>query len=152
MLFCATSRLLNTLNSGWEAVAAYLRAHAPEIGVPGPSLGTMEPENQHVYQSRLSSVPCAWTRRGADSIARIRSRMASGRPVLRLGRGRRVTPAARARRQRRVDEALARSGPAASQVVASEGRGWEYPAQASTSGMRADVRYESGLTADLRLR
>ena len=133
-------------------VAPYLRAHASSIGVEGPSLGTMEPENQHVYQSRLSSVPCAWTRRGADSIARIRSRIASGREVLRLGRGRRITPAARRRREGRVEAALAGAGPSASQVVQSEGRGWEYPLRGSTSGMRADVRYESGLTADLRLR
>lgn len=132
------------------AVAPYLRGHASCIGVAGPSLGTMEPENQHVYQSRLSSVPCAWTRRGADSVARIRSRQASGREVPRLSRADRVTPGARARRERRVDESL-RARPGAAQVVPCEGRGWEYPVQASTTGDRADIQFESGLRAEHRL-
>ena len=132
-------------------VAPYLRAHASSLGVEGPSLGTMEPENQHVYQSRLSSVSCAWTRRGADAVARIRSRRASGRAIPRRGRAERVPTRALARRQARVERSLAKAGPTESQVVQSEGRGWEFPAQASTSGMRADVRYESGLTADRKL-
>lgn len=132
------------------AVAPYLRGHASCIGVAGPSLGTMEPENQHVYQSRLSSVPCAWTRRGADSVARIRSRQASGREVPRLTREARVSARERARRERRVEGSL-RSGPVASQVVSSEGKGWEYPAQASTTGHRADIQFESGLRADHKL-
>jgi len=133
------------------AVAPYLRGHASCIGVAGPSLGTMEPENQHVYQSRLSSVPCAWTRRGGvDSVARIRSRQASGREVPRLTRDARVSARERARRERRVEDSL-RSGPVASQVVSSEGRGWEYPAQASTTGNRADIQFESGLRADHKL-
>ncbi|MCH3942557.1 MAG: UPF0236 family protein [Atopobiaceae bacterium] len=132
------------------AVAPYLRAHASCIGVAGPSLGTMEPENQHVYQSRLSGVPCAWTRRGADSMARIRSRQASGRVVPRLSRATRITPKARSRREERIERALCH-GPVASQVVSSEGRGWEYPTQASTTGYRADVQFESGLRADHKL-
>lgn len=132
------------------AVAPYLRRHASSIGVPGPSLGTMEPENQHVYKSRMASVPCAWTRRGASDMARIRSRIASGREVLRLTREQRVSEAASRRRLARVEAALSH-GPSAADVVQSEGRGYEYPVQASTSGMRADVQYESGLRSDLRL-
>lgn len=133
-------------------VAPYLRNHASEIGADGPSLGTMEAENQHVYKSRMASVPCAWTREGADSMARIRSRRASGREIPRLDREHRTTDAARRRRQERVDAALPRAVPGASSVAMSEGKGYDYPVQASTSGMRADVRYESGLTADHRLR
>lgn len=133
-------------------VAPYLRAHASEIGAPGPSLGTMESENQHVHESRMASVPCAWTREGANSMARIRSRMASGREVPRLDRAHRVTEAARSRRRRRVEAALEGSGMRPSEVAGTAGRGYDYPLQSSTLGMRADIRYESGLTADHRLR
>jgi hypothetical protein len=132
------------------AVAPYLRGHASCMGVAGPSPGTMEPENQHVYQSGLSSVPCAWTRRGADSVARIRSRQASGREVPHLSRTDRVTPEARARREQRIDGAL-RARPDAAQVVSCEGKGREYPARASTTGHRAGIQFESGLRADHKL-
>lgn len=47
---------------------------------------------------------------------------------------------------------MAKAGPTASGVAATEGKGYDWPVQASVAGMRADVRYESGLTADLRLR
>ena len=53
-----------------HAAARYLRNHAGSIGVPGPSLGTMEAENQHVYKSRMASVPCAWSEQGASDMAR----------------------------------------------------------------------------------
>ena len=82
---------------------------------------------------------------------RIRSRRASGRAIPRRGRAERVPTRALARRQARVERSLAKAGPTESQVVQSEGRGWEFPAQASTSGMRSDVRYESALTADRKL-
>lgn len=133
-----------------ERVAPYLRAHASEIGVPGPSLGTMEAENQHVYKSRMASVPCAWGKAGADSMARIRSRRASGRAVPRLDRAHRMTDAARERRRSRVEAALEKSGLRASEVALTAGSGYDYPVQSSTRGMRADIRYESGLTADHR--
>lgn len=41
------------------------------------SLGTMEAEQQHVYGARMDSVPCGWSERGADAMARVRSRRAS---------------------------------------------------------------------------
>lgn len=133
-------------------VAPYLRNHASEIGADGPSLGTMEAENQHVYKSRMAAVPCAWTREGADAMARIRSRRASGRGIARLDRAHRATEASRGRRAARVEAALSKAGLPASGVPRAEGKGYDYPVQSSTSGLRADVRYESGLTADLRLR
>ena len=55
-------------------VLAYLRNNMGIIAAEGPSLGTMESENQHLYKSRMTSVPCAWTREGASHMARLRSR------------------------------------------------------------------------------
>lgn len=55
-------------------VLAYLRNNMGIIAAEGPSLGTMESENQHLYKSRMASVPCAWTREGTSHMARLRSR------------------------------------------------------------------------------
>lgn len=61
-----------TAREGSGAVVAYLRRHAAEIG-GGPSMGTVEAEQQHTYKSRMASVPMAWSREGADAMARVRS-------------------------------------------------------------------------------
>ena len=91
-------------------VIRYLRSHADRIGVPGPSLGTMESENQHVYKSRMAGVPCAWSMQGASDMACIRSRQASGRPISHLSRderrGRRGSRGGSGRRSPHIQEAL----------------------------------------------
>lgn len=69
-------------------VVGYLRGHADPIGISGPSLGTMEAGNQHVYRSRMTAVPCAWSEQGTSDMARICSRQASGHERLRISRGR----------------------------------------------------------------
>lgn len=66
-----------TAAPGAEGVAAYLRRHAAEIG-GGPSMGTMEAEQQHMYKVRMGSFPCAWSPEGADAMARLRSWLGSG--------------------------------------------------------------------------
>lgn len=126
-----------------HAGARYLRNHAGSIGVPGPSLGTMEAENQHVYKSKMASVPCAWSEQGASDMARIRSRQASGRPIPHLSPEERRSARRRDRRKRK-EESILPSGPAASCAVASEGRGYEYPVRGSVEAMGAEVRYRSG--------
>ena len=108
-------------------VAAYLRNNMGLIDVEGPSLGTMESENQHLYGVRMDSFPCAWSRRGASDMARIRSRTHSGRAIPRQTREGSMTAKRRRRRAERELAALARLAP--SSVVKSEGRGWEPPRQ-----------------------
>ena len=45
------------------------RGNIDAIYTGGPSLGTMESEQQHVYGCRMDAFPCAWTLRGAVSLA-----------------------------------------------------------------------------------
>lgn len=125
-------------------VVGYLRHNMEFIDVSGPTLGTMESENQHLYGVRMDSFPCAWSPRGASDMARIRSRVHSGREVPRMTREKSASPRRRARRERRELEFLAHSGQTASQVVQSVGKGWE-PPQASVAGLSAEVRFAAGV-------
>ena len=104
----------------------------------GPSLGTMESENQHVYGARMDSFPCAWSVRGASDMARLRSRAFSGRAVPRATREASGTARWRRARAERELAALARLSP--SNVVKSEGRGWE-PPRASVAALGSDARF-----------
>ena len=132
---------VGALRGGSDKVAAYLRNHAPEIG-GGPSMGTMEAEQQHTYKVRMASFPCAWSLAGADAMARCRSWIASGREVPRRTREQSLSP----KRRRARDERLARMvDPTPGRRLQSEGRGWEYPLTASVEGMRADIRFGAAL-------
>ena len=42
-----------------EQVIRYLEGNIDSIAVEGPSLGTMESENQHLYGARMDCWPCA---------------------------------------------------------------------------------------------
>ena len=128
-----------TAREGSEAVAAYLRRHAAEIG-GGPSMGTMEAEQQHMYKVRMASFPCSWSREGADAMARVRSWLYSGFELP----GRTREGSRSRRRAARRDERLASfvaSRPGTR--LKSEGKGWEYPVSASLAGMGSDVRFRS---------
>ena len=129
------------LNDGWDRVAAYLRNHAAEIG-GGPSMGTMEAEQQHTYKVRMASFPCAWSLAGADAMARVRSWVSSGRDVPRRSRAESVSKKRRRAREERLGHMV---DPTPSRRVQSEGKGWEYPLTASVEGLRADIRYEAAL-------
>lgn len=120
-------------------VAAYLRRHAAEIG-GGPSMGTMEAEQQHMYKVRMGSFPCAWSPAGADAMVRLRSWLGSGFALPPRTRESEQSPRRRERRERKLARRLARR---AGGRVKSEGKGWEYPLAASLGGFRADVRYEA---------
>lgn len=126
-------------------VVSYLRGNASAIAVEGPSLGTMESENQHLYGVRMDSFPCAWSAEGASAMARIRSRRASGREIPRMTREGSETPRRRARRNRREMRWLESQGMAAGQVVESVGKGWEPPHRASVSGLSAEIRFAAGI-------
>lgn len=126
-------------------VAAYLRNNAEFIRSCPPSLGTMEAENEHLYASRMKSVPCGWSAQGASDMARIRSRKYSGRAVPMPTRESSLSRKRRQARRKRVDAFFEKG---LSHPVKYVGEGYEYPHKASTTAMRADIRYYAGLTAD----
>lgn len=126
-------------------VVSYLRGDIGAIAVEGPSLGTMEAESQHLYGVRTDSFPCAWSAEGASAMARVRSRLHSGRRLPRMTRAGSETPRRRARRERRELNRLAQEGLSASQVLQSAGRGWEPPHRASVAGLSAEVRFAAGI-------
>lgn len=81
--------------------AACLRRHAAEIG-GGPSMGTMEAEQQHMYKVRMGSFPCAWSPAGADAMARLRSWLGSGFALPARTRESAESPRRRERRARKI--------------------------------------------------
>ena len=128
-------------------VVGYLRNNIDLIAVEGPSLGTMESENQHLYGARMDSVPCAWSRPGASAMARLVSRRASRREVPRLTRSRSLTPKRAKQRERRILAALDTGG--AGKMVESVGSGYLPPHQASVARMKAEVRYAAGIDSGM---
>lgn len=124
-----------------ERVAGYLEGNAGAIAVEGPSLGTMESENQHLYGARMDSVPCAWSPRGASDMARIISRRESGTPVPRATREGSMGARRRKRREERELSLLESRGASAGKVVESVGSGYLPPHQADTRGMDAGKAY-----------
>lgn len=119
-------------------VARYLLNNSEAIGAAGPSLGTIESDNQHVYGARMDSVPCAWSVRGGSDMARILSRRASGRKIPRPTRAGSLSRRRRAARQRKMLAALERG---AGRVVESVGRGYLPPHQVDTDRIGAGKAY-----------
>ncbi len=130
-----------------DQVIAYLRNNAGVIAAEGPSLGTMESENQHLYGARMDSVPCAWSAAGASAMARVISRRSSRREVPRLTRARSVTRRRARRSEGRILASLEAGG--ASKVVKSVGSGYLPPHRASVTGLSAEVRYAAGLDSGM---
>lgn len=131
------------------AAIGYLEGNIGSVSVAGPSLGTMESDNQHLYGARMDSVPCGWSRTGACDMGRLISRRESGRAVPRMTRGRSASPRRRRRREARELRSLERGGPSASEVVQSVGSGWEPPHRASVAQMAASVPFRAGLDAGM---
>ena len=123
-------------------VVGYLRNNIDLVAVEGPSLGTMESENQHLYGSRMDSVPCAWSRPGASAMARVISRKSSKRAIPSLTRSRSLTPRRAEQRERRILSALAGG---AGKVVECVGSGYLPPHRASLVGKSAEVRHAAGI-------
>ena len=132
-------------NKNAGKVAAYLKNNADFIHANPISLGTMEAEQEHLYKSRMASVPCAWSKEGINSMARIRSRKFSRRQVPMPTRESMLSPKRRYARERRIEAALKDTCKMPRETT---GHGWEYPCQASTNNMRADIRYHAGLYSD----
>lgn len=130
-------------------VVGYLRNNIDLIAVEGPSLGTMESENQHLYGARMDSVPCAWSRSGASAMARVVSRKHSHREVPRMTRSRSMTQKRAERREKRILAALNTGG--AGKLVESVGSGYLPPHQASLVEVAAEVRYAAGIDSGMIL-
>lgn len=128
-------------------VIGYLRNNAELIATEGPTLGSMESEIQHLYSSRMESVPCAWSAQGVSDMARIRSRIFSKRALPRLTREQSITPHKRSHREKKMLEALSKKG--AGPMIQSEGHGYESAHKASVVGKTADIRYAAGLDSGM---
>lgn len=124
-----------------DAVVAYLEGNAEAIAVEGPSLGTMESENQHLYGARMDALPCAWSLTGASDMARIISRRESKTPVPKMSREASRGEKRRARRDRKELSFYGEQGLAASKVLESSGSGYLPPHQADTRKMDPGKAY-----------
>ena len=105
-------------------------------------MGTMGAERQHMYKVRMGSFPCAWSREGADAVARLRSWAASGMALPRRTREGSLSASRADARGSRVG-----SSPrmVAARAVKSEGSGWGYPLTATLRGAAPDVRFRAGV-------
>lgn len=128
-------------------VANYLRTNADIVYSGGPSLGTMESEQQHVYGARMDSIPCGWSVGGADAMARIRSRKHSKRKLPRLTRDKSITPKRARRKEKRELDYLSKKG--LSNVPKTVGHGNEAEHTASIASCSANVRYAAGIDSGM---
>ena len=128
------------------AAVGYLEGNLGSVAVAGPSLGTMESDNQHLYGARMDSVPCGWSRAGACDMGRLISRRESGRAVPRMTRELSASPR---RRRRREARELKRAGTRASEVVQSVGSGYEPPHRARVGRMAPLVSLAAGLDSGM---
>lgn len=115
-----------------KRVIGYLKGSIDHIALEGPSLGTMESENQHLYGARMDCWPCAWSLRGASDMARLISRRESGRAVPRMTRERSVGAKRRSGREAKELAFYERRGLRPAEVLQSSGKGYLPPHQADT--------------------
>ena len=136
--------------NGATRVAEYLRSNAEIIYTKGPSLGTMEAENQHIYGVRMDSFPCAWSVQGASNMARLRGRSVSGRTIPRQTRDMSLSAK---RRRRRKEKEYAFYERKTGVIPESTGHGYAYPHQASVAQLSPEVRYianvDGGMTSNV---
>lgn len=123
-----------------RAVISYLEGNIDHIALDGPSLGTMESENQHLYGVRMDSFPCAWSVRGASDMARVISRRESGIPVPRYTRERSRSDCRRAKREEKELSFYERQASSGA-VLKSAGSGYLPPHQADTRKMPSGKAY-----------
>lgn len=132
-------------NANAARVAACIRNNAGYIHAGSVSLGTMEAEQEHLCKSRMASVPCAWSRKGANDMARIRSRKYSKREVAMPTRDSALSAKRRRAREKRIERALTGTCARPGRV---EGHGWEYPYRASVANLGSEIRYHCGIYDD----
>lgn len=122
-------------------VIAYLEGNIDAIALEGPSLGTMESENQHLYGARMDCWPCAWSIRGASDMARIISRRASKRAIPKMTRERSVGETRRKRREKKELAFYEKQGLPAAGVLESVGKGYLPPHQVNTRRIDSGKAY-----------
>ena len=132
-------------NKHTQRVTTYLRNNAEYIHAEHISLGTMEAEQEHLYKSRMASVPCAWSKKGVNDMARIRSRKYSKREIPMPTRESSLGEIRRHRREKNIERALTNT---CAHPRKTEGHGWEYPHNATVSSLSADIRYHCGIYGD----
>lgn len=123
-----------------EAVISYLEGNIDAIAVEGPSLGTMESENQHLYGARMDSVPCAWSIQGASDMARIISRRESKHKIPTMTRER-SSGEERRRRREKKELAFYEKNKTVGRMIESVGHGYLPPHQADTRAMARGKAY-----------
>ena len=100
----------------------YIRHNKGSIAKDGPSLGTMEGTNAHVYAARMKVWGGGWSRKGASDMARVRSTIASGEELPMP-----KTEIVFARQEQRRRDALrsARETKMSYTIVEADGKGYE---------------------------
>ena len=88
------------------------------------NMGTMEGTNAHVYAARMKVWGGAWSRPGGQAMALIRSRLASGKPLIAPKPDNVLLSDGQIRRRQRFEESLLRQGWF---VKETEGHGYEPP-------------------------
>lgn len=88
------------------------------------NMGTMEGTNAHVYAARMKVWGGAWSREGAQAMALIRARLASGKPLIAPAPDNVLFTDEQVRRRRRFEESLLVMN---IQPKVSEGKGYEPP-------------------------
>lgn len=124
-----------------DDIIKYIEGNLDHIAVDGPSLGTMESENQHLYGSRMDCWPCAWSLQGASDMGRIISRRASKREIPRMTRERSMGKKRCGKRKRKEMLFYESQGSPGGKVPKSVGRGYLPPHQVDTRRMNSGKRY-----------
>ncbi len=125
-----------------ETVANYIRNNSQFIKSNDFTLGTMECEQEHMYKSRFTSLPCAWSVEGVDAMARIRSRMHSRRKLVYRSREQSIPKKIIRRRERRISKYFENCPYVFQKTV---GSGYNYPHQAQINS-----KIKSGLISAWR--
>jgi hypothetical protein len=110
-----------------QEVAVYIRNNSEFIRCNPMSLGTIETDQEHIYKARFSGVPRVWSLEGVDSIARIRSRLASNQEVSYKSRNTSYSEKYQRLRQKKIEESFEKV-PYVYQLTS--GKGYNYPVQA----------------------
>ncbi len=107
-----------------EEFLRYIVNNKETVAVAGPTLGTMESTNAHVYAARMKVWGGGWSRKGASDMARIRSTVFSGeelpRPTTRIRYSAKEGKRREKLRRARLEEVKY-------SVIGSEGEGYEMP-------------------------
>jgi hypothetical protein len=91
---------------------------------PGPSMGTMEGTNAHVYAARMKVWGGAWSRTGAAAMAAVRAQIASGLPLIAPKPDNTLYDDSQIRKKMRYEERLLEQ---THERTDSSGRGYEPP-------------------------